>query len=274
MEAIIRRILEAARAECGGQPEAAFVQASKVLRRALEAADDLSPASRRALADEVNEVTPAVERYYDVLVRLVHGCGWEPLLEGQGNFGAVCYGFPGDPPTHARYTEVRITRRGLDYLRDTAEPSAAADRGGMSAFHDHSFPSSAAAEPGRLAPKAHRMGVAEDIIAARIDGAVRCGLSSLRSPTVPELAREFGLRDEAECYKEIDEPAAPGWSGWCCTGTWHTTPRSCPRPAPRNWPTHSWRSSGRALGTSPTALGTCRRSSGQTGSCAGRVGAR
>jgi hypothetical protein len=131
VEAIIRRILEAARVECGDHPGATFVQSSKVIRRALAAADDLSPASRRALADEVNEATPAVERYSDVLVRLVHGCGWQPLLEGQGNFGAVCYGFPGDPPAHPRYTAVRITQRGLDYLRDTAEPGAAADRGGM-----------------------------------------------------------------------------------------------------------------------------------------------
>ncbi|HXG11461.1 MAG TPA: hypothetical protein VNK04_17030 [Gemmataceae bacterium] len=52
------------------------------------------------------------------------------------------------------------------------------------------------------------MGVAEDIIAARIYGTVRCGLSSRASPTIPESAREFGLRDEAGCYKEIDEEAA------------------------------------------------------------------
>ena len=52
------------------------------------------------------------------------------------------------------------------------------------------------------------MGVAEDIIAARDHGAVRCGLSSQRSPAVPELAREFGLRDQPSCYKEIDEEAA------------------------------------------------------------------
>ena len=52
------------------------------------------------------------------------------------------------------------------------------------------------------------MGVAEDIIAARIYGSVRCGSSSQPSPTVPELAREFGLRDEPSCYKEIDELAA------------------------------------------------------------------
>src|SRR4051794_13471233 len=52
------------------------------------------------------------------------------------------------------------------------------------------------------------MGVAEEIIADRIYGAVRCGVSSLRSPTVPELASEFGLRAEHACYQEIDEPAA------------------------------------------------------------------
>jgi len=125
VEAIIRRILEAARAECGGQPEAKFVKTSKVIRRALAAADDLSPASRRALADEMNEDTPSVERYHDVLVRLVYGCGWQPLLEGEGNFGAVCYGHPDALPAHPRYTSCRITQRGLEYLRDTAEPGAA-----------------------------------------------------------------------------------------------------------------------------------------------------
>lgn len=125
MEVIVRRILETARAECGGQPETKFVQSSKVIRRALAAADDLAPASRRALADETNEDTPSVERYYDVLVRLVYGCGSGSLLEGQGNFGWGCYGFPGGAPAHPRYTECRITRRGLEYLRDSAEPGAA-----------------------------------------------------------------------------------------------------------------------------------------------------
>ena len=54
----------------------------------------------------------------------------------------------------------------------------------------------------------HRMGVEEEIIAARDCGAVRCGLSSQRSPAVSELAREFGLREERSCYKEIDQEAA------------------------------------------------------------------
>jgi hypothetical protein len=119
-EVIVRRLLEAARVECGDLPHAVFKQSAKVIRRALAAADDLSPASRRALlADDTNELTPAVERYYDVLVRLV--CfGGEPLMEGQGNFGCVCVGHPENPPTLPCYTECRITPRGLQYLIDTA----------------------------------------------------------------------------------------------------------------------------------------------------------
>lgn len=54
------------------------------------------------------------------------------------------------------------------------------------------------------------MGVAEDITASRAYGVIRCGLSALASPTVPELAREFGLQDDVACYKEIDEVAARG----------------------------------------------------------------
>lgn len=120
MEVIVRRLLEAARVECGAPPQAVFVKSAKVVRRALTAADDLSPASRRALADETNELTPAVERYYDVLVRLVYGGGWEPFMEGQGNFGCVCVGHPENPPAHPRYTECRITPQGLQYLADAA----------------------------------------------------------------------------------------------------------------------------------------------------------
>ena len=120
MEVIVRRLLEAARTECGDPPEARFVRSAKVIRRALKAVDDLSPASRRALADETSELTPAVERYYDVLVRLVSGGGWEPLMEGQGNFGYVCVGHPENPPASPCYTECRITPRGLQYLADTA----------------------------------------------------------------------------------------------------------------------------------------------------------
>jgi hypothetical protein len=45
------------------------------------------------------------------------------------------------------------------------------------------------------------VGVAEEIIAAR---GARCGLVSLASPAVWEVAREFGLREGDLCYKEID----------------------------------------------------------------------
>ena len=51
------------------------------------------------------------------------------------------------------------------------------------------------------------MTINEEICASRNCGVVRCGLS-LSSTTVPELAREFGLRDDLSSYKEIDEETA------------------------------------------------------------------
>jgi hypothetical protein len=52
------------------------------------------------------------------------------------------------------------------------------------------------------------MAVSDDILAARRIGLVHCGVSSLSAPTVTKLAREFGLRDDAVCYREIDEASA------------------------------------------------------------------
>src|SRR5262245_44035349 len=52
------------------------------------------------------------------------------------------------------------------------------------------------------------MAVHDDVITARRYGVVRCGVSSLASPTLPALAREFGLRDDPASYREIDESAA------------------------------------------------------------------
>lgn len=52
------------------------------------------------------------------------------------------------------------------------------------------------------------MAVIEDILAARRFGVVHCGVSSLTAPTIEELAREFGLRSDARCYREIDEASA------------------------------------------------------------------
>jgi hypothetical protein len=52
------------------------------------------------------------------------------------------------------------------------------------------------------------MAVSDDIIRERACGIVHCALSSRPSQTVPELAREFGLRDDPACYKAIDEHAA------------------------------------------------------------------
>jgi hypothetical protein len=45
--------------------------------------------------------------------------------------------------------------------------------------------------------------VAEDIIAARDVGWVDCGLSSLASPSLLELAEEFGLFQDLAIYREI-----------------------------------------------------------------------
>jgi hypothetical protein len=50
--------------------------------------------------------------------------------------------------------------------------------------------------------------VAAEIHAARNCGTVHCGLSSCPTPSVPELAAEFGLADNPAFYKEIDAEAA------------------------------------------------------------------
>jgi hypothetical protein len=47
--------------------------------------------------------------------------------------------------------------------------------------------------------------IAQEIIEARDAGHVRCGLSALRAPSLADLAREFGLRDDASIYHDIDE---------------------------------------------------------------------
>jgi hypothetical protein len=52
------------------------------------------------------------------------------------------------------------------------------------------------------------MAIFDEIPAARGYGVVRCGLSSQPSPTVPDLACEFGLLDDPACYREIDREAA------------------------------------------------------------------
>ena len=98
MEVIVRRLLEAARAKCGAPPQAVFVKSAKVIRQALTAADDLSPASRRALADETNELTPAVERYYDVLVRMVCAGVWREVDGGTVKLRVHLLRPPGEPP--------------------------------------------------------------------------------------------------------------------------------------------------------------------------------
>ncbi|MGO9465479.1 MAG: hypothetical protein ACLQIB_09420 [Isosphaeraceae bacterium] len=50
--------------------------------------------------------------------------------------------------------------------------------------------------------------ISNDILAARRFGVVHCGVSSLASPTALELAREFGLRADESCYRDIDQETA------------------------------------------------------------------
>jgi hypothetical protein len=52
------------------------------------------------------------------------------------------------------------------------------------------------------------MGICDDIRAARRVGVVHCGIVPRTAATAAELAREFGLRDDPTCYREIDEAAA------------------------------------------------------------------
>lgn len=52
------------------------------------------------------------------------------------------------------------------------------------------------------------MSVSDDILAARWVGVVRCGLSSLTTPSIAELAQDFGLRGDEKIYQEVDEATA------------------------------------------------------------------
>ena len=55
---------------------------------------------------------------YDAMVRLAQDFSTRyPLIEGQGNFGSV----DGDPPAAQRYTECRLSRLGMQMLRDIEE---------------------------------------------------------------------------------------------------------------------------------------------------------
>lgn len=52
------------------------------------------------------------------------------------------------------------------------------------------------------------MTIVDDIIAARDCGVVRCGLLTHPSPSVSELASEFGLESDPGIYREITQPDA------------------------------------------------------------------
>jgi hypothetical protein len=124
MERIVRLILEAAHVVGEARAPGAFVRSARVIRRAMEATGQLTPKANRWLEDEPGKTDAEAAQFYDVLVRLVCGTGSEPMLEGQGNFGFLCYGHPDHPPAHPRYTECRITERARQYLEDVGGSNA------------------------------------------------------------------------------------------------------------------------------------------------------
>jgi hypothetical protein len=51
------------------------------------------------------------------------------------------------------------------------------------------------------------MAISDDIVLAR-GGVIHCGVSAQTAPSLTDLAREFGLRADMSCYREIDEASA------------------------------------------------------------------
>ena len=72
--------------------------------------------SARVVGDVIGKYHPHGDSaVYDTMVRLAQDFSMRyPIVDGQGNFGSV----DGDPPAAMRYTEVRMTRLGQNFLND------------------------------------------------------------------------------------------------------------------------------------------------------------
>ena len=72
--------------------------------------------SARIVGDVIGKYHPHGDAaVYDAIVRMAQDFSMRyPLVDGQGNFGSV----DGDPPAAMRYTEVRMTPMGRDFLSD------------------------------------------------------------------------------------------------------------------------------------------------------------
>ena len=109
-----------------------FVKSANVIRQVLEDQGRLDAVAEAYLQQKEHEHSEA-EVIYDVIVQLVLNKSGQPnYLEGQGNFGG---GSPAHPPAHPRFTDCRITARGIEYLdRKLKEESTARKKKGHSTF--------------------------------------------------------------------------------------------------------------------------------------------
>jgi DNA gyrase subunit A len=72
--------------------------------------------SARIVGDVMGKYHPHGDAaIYDAAVRMAQDFSMRhPLIDGQGNFGSV----DGDPPAAMRYTEVRMSKLGMEFMRD------------------------------------------------------------------------------------------------------------------------------------------------------------
>ncbi len=94
-----------------------------VHRRILYAMHDLNndynkpyKKSARIVGDVIGKYHPHGDSsVYDAAVRMAQDFSMRhPLVDGQGNFGSV----DGDPPAAMRYTEIRMAKLGMEFMRD------------------------------------------------------------------------------------------------------------------------------------------------------------
>ncbi len=72
--------------------------------------------SARIVGDVMGKYHPHGDAaIYDATVRMAQDFSMRhPLIDGQGNFGSV----DGDPPAAMRYTEIRMSKLGMEFMRD------------------------------------------------------------------------------------------------------------------------------------------------------------
>ena len=72
--------------------------------------------SARIVGDVMGKYHPHGDAaIYDATVRMAQNFSMRhPLIDGQGNFGSV----DGDPPAAMRYTEIRMSKLGMEFMRD------------------------------------------------------------------------------------------------------------------------------------------------------------